>query len=81
MLILSRKLDEEIVLNSDIRIKILTLSDGSVKIGIDAPKNIKILRGELFDRIKHETEEAITKSTEAIIDVKDFQVNKFDKTK
>ena len=78
MLILSRKLDEEIVLNSDIRIKILASSDGVVKIGIDAPKDVKILRGELFDKIKHETEQAITKSTETVVDIKNLKVNKLD---
>lgn len=76
MLILTRKLNEEIVLNSDIRIKILASSDGQVKLGIDAPQNVKILRAELFDRIKQETEDAINKSTEMIIDISRLKVNK-----
>ncbi len=76
MLILTRKIDEEIVLNSDIRIKILASNDGQVKIGIDAPQNVKILRAELFDKIRQETEEAIHKSTETIINISKLKVNK-----
>ncbi|GBD88111.1 hypothetical protein BMS3Abin03_02045 [bacterium BMS3Abin03] len=76
MLILTRKLEEEIVLNSDIRIKILASGDNQVKIGIEAPKNVIILRGELFDKIKEEMEEVIQKSTEAIVNVSNFKVNK-----
>lgn len=76
MLILTRKLDEEIIINSDIRLKILASSDGQVKIGIDAPREVKIYRAELFDKIKMETEEAISKSTETIIDVSKLKVKK-----
>jgi carbon storage regulator len=76
MLILTRKLEEEIVINSNIRIKILASSDGQVKLGIDAPKDVKIYRAELFDKIKMETEEAIHKSTETITDVSKLKVNK-----
>ena len=76
MLILTRKLEEEIVINSNIRIKILASSDGQVKLGIDAPMDVKIYRAELFDKIKMETEEAIHKSTEKITDVSKLKVNK-----
>ena len=38
MLILTRKFDEEIKIGSDITVKILSVSDGQVKLGITAPK-------------------------------------------
>ncbi len=47
MLVLSRKLDEEIVLGSDISIKVIDINKGVVKLGIEAPKSMQILRGEL----------------------------------
>lgn len=47
MLILSRKSGETLLINDDIEIKIIDVNGDKVKIGIDAPKNIKILRKEL----------------------------------
>jgi len=52
MLILTRKINEEIIINSEIRIKILSISENQVKIGITAPENMEILRGEIFERVK-----------------------------
>ena len=76
MLILTRKLDEEIVIDSDVRIKILGLSENQLKIGIEAPQNVKIYRGELFDKIVMEMEEAIKKSSEPVESVSKLKVNK-----
>lgn len=50
MLVLSRKLSETIKIGKDIEIKIVELRKGSVRIGIECPKNIQILRGELENR-------------------------------
>lgn len=47
MLVLTRKDGETLLIGSDIRIKIVKATNGSVKIGIDAPKNVEILREEL----------------------------------
>lgn len=51
MLILGRKEKETIVIGNDITISVENIAKGMVKIGIDAPKDIMILRGELQDRI------------------------------
>ncbi len=61
MLILSRKAGEEIILGNDIVIKITEISKSTVKIGIQAPKETLILRGELKEKIKKINQEA-TKS-------------------
>jgi len=58
MLILSRKVGEEIILGNDIVIKISQISKGNVKIGIEAPKDTLILRGELKDEIQKANQEA-----------------------
>ncbi len=52
MLVLSRKIDESIIINDDIEIKILSIDKGVVKLGIQAPKSISILRKELILAIK-----------------------------
>ena len=52
MLVLARKLDESIVLGDDITVKIISIEKGVVKLGIDAPKNISIVRSELLEDVK-----------------------------
>jgi carbon storage regulator CsrA len=47
MLVLTRKADEQILIGDDIKITLVKVRGGSVRIGIEAPKNVKILRGEL----------------------------------
>jgi carbon storage regulator len=58
MLILSRKTDELIRINSNIVVKIIAISDSQVKIGIDAPSDIVVLRGEIYEKVKSNTIEA-----------------------
>jgi carbon storage regulator len=58
MLILSRKIEEAVVIGDTIKIRILGIQDGQVKIGVEAPKEIKVLRSELFDQIHEENIEA-----------------------
>lgn len=52
MLILSRKEEESVKIGDDIEIKIVQTAKGYVKIGIDAPKSLLILRKELMDDVK-----------------------------
>lgn len=52
MLVLARKLDESIVIGDDITIKVVSIEKGIVKIGIDAPKSISIMRNELLEDVK-----------------------------
>jgi len=52
MLVLARKLDESIVLGDDITIRVISIEKGVVKLGIDAPKSISIMRSELLEDVK-----------------------------
>ena len=52
MLVLARKLDESIVLGDDIVVRVISIDKGVVKLGIDAPKNISIMRSELLKDVK-----------------------------
>lgn len=58
MLVLTRKLNESIVIGDDIIIKVVDVSGKSVKIGIDAPKDITVYRHEVFEAIKKENLQA-----------------------
>lgn len=66
MLILSRKEDELIKLGDDIIIKVVSVNKGSVKIGIDAPRDMMILRGELIREIASENMQASKQNGEDI---------------
>jgi len=54
MLILSRKHDESIMINDDIEIKIISIDENKVKIGINAPKSVRIFRSEVYETIHEE---------------------------
>ncbi len=47
MLVLSRKINEEVIIDGCIRIQILQIKGGTIRVGISAPDEVKILRGEL----------------------------------
>ncbi len=76
MLILSRKIDEEIIINSDIKIKILSVGDNTVKIGLSAPSDVEILRGEIFEKIKENILDANMKSKQKVTNITDLKLNK-----
>lgn len=65
MLILSRKENESILLGSDIKITVVGISKGVIKLGIDAPKNTMILRAELAEEVASKNKEAINLASEA----------------
>jgi carbon storage regulator len=52
MLVLSRKKDEKLVIGDDIEVTIVEVKGETVRIGISAPPEIKIYRGELLDAIR-----------------------------
>lgn len=51
MLVLSRKIDESIIISDNIELVILDVIGDRVKVGIIAPKDIKVLRSEIYDKI------------------------------
>lgn len=54
MLILARRVGETPIINSDVRVTVLGMRGGQIRIGINAPKNVTVHREEVFDRIKRE---------------------------
>lgn len=59
MLILNRKAGESIILGDNIEVKILEVQDGKIKIGIQAPKDITILRKEVYDAVIEENKKSL----------------------
>lgn len=59
MLVLNRKPGESIILGDNIEIRILDIQDGKIKIGIDAPRDISILRKEVYDEVRAENQRSI----------------------
>lgn len=62
MLILSRKKEEQIVVGDDVVITVIDVDADKVKIGIDAPKNVKVFRKELIEDVKSSNAEAVSAS-------------------
>lgn len=58
MLVLTRKAGEGIVVGDNITIKILEIKGGGIRIGIEAPKDCKIYRQEVYEQISKENREA-----------------------
>ena len=55
MLVLSRRLDETLIIGDDIKITILGISGNQVRLGIAAPKEVSVHREEVYLRIKQES--------------------------
>jgi carbon storage regulator len=58
MLILGRKVGDSILIGDDIKVVVLANDRGGVRIGIDAPKGVTILRGEIVSDVTAENQRA-----------------------
>ncbi len=54
MLVLTRKPGEQIVIGNNIRLTVVSVGPGRVKVGIEAPPNVRVDRQEIFDKIQRE---------------------------
>ncbi|MCK9211160.1 MAG: carbon storage regulator CsrA [Ignavibacteriaceae bacterium] len=79
MLILTRKIDEEIIIDSQIKIKIISISENNIKLGITAPPNIEILRGEIYEKVVQSTREAFSQSKSGVAPLPKLKINKLNK--
>ena len=52
MLVLSRKKNESIVINNEIRIVIVEIRGDKVRLGVEAPRDVPVHRQEVYDAIK-----------------------------
>ncbi|MDR0446469.1 MAG: carbon storage regulator CsrA [Oscillospiraceae bacterium] len=63
MLILSRKINETIVIGENVRVTLLGIEGDKIKIGIDAPKSVRIFREEVLEATKVTNREALDAPT------------------
>lgn len=59
MLVVTRKKGESILIGNDIEISVSAIENGSVKLAVKAPKDVQILRKELYMEVENENKEAV----------------------
>ncbi len=69
MLILSRKIDEKIRIGNDVTLTIIEVHGDMVKVGVEAPKSVKVFRQEVFEAIQKENVAAENSSEKFLKDI------------
>ncbi|MDQ1272089.1 MAG: carbon storage regulator [Planctomycetota bacterium] len=69
MLILTRKLGESITIGEEIKITVLECQGKQVKLGIIAPRHVKVHREEIFEKIQEENKKSVAVSKDALLEV------------
>lgn len=70
MLVLSRKKTESIMIGDHIEVKVLAVEGDQVKLGIVAPKSVKVHRSEVFEAIQQQNKEALNTSADFLKQLK-----------
>ncbi|MCO6047890.1 carbon storage regulator [Aeoliella sp. ICT_H6.2] len=66
MLVLSRKSGQRIQIGPDICVTVVKLNSGGVRLGIEAPPELAVVRGELADQIQAEAEAVSEQAADAL---------------
>jgi carbon storage regulator len=77
MLVLTRRLGETIVIGDDIIIKIVDIHGKQIRVGIEAPTEVSVYRGEIYERIMLENKAAAQAASnlKAMADLKELMLN------
>ncbi|MEF2243949.1 carbon storage regulator CsrA [Paenibacillus sp. IITD108] len=75
MLVLKRKVGEVVKIGDNIEVHILAVEGDVIKIGFEAPKNVQILRSELYEEIRAENVQAGSQKEEQSKQLLDFLKN------
>lgn len=70
MLVVRRKKNESILIGDNIEINIVAIENGTVKLAINAPKEVQILRKELYIQVEKENKEAVNLNIDILKDLK-----------
>ena len=68
MLALTRRIGERIVLGDNIVVTVVDIKGDSVRLAIEAPRDVKIYRGEIYDSIAAENREAAAPQMHVALD-------------
>ncbi|MCX7780182.1 MAG: carbon storage regulator CsrA [Negativicutes bacterium] len=74
MLALTRKVGEKIVIGDNITLTVVEVKGETVRLGIDAPKDIKIYRGEIYQAIIEENKQAAAGSLSSLAELKNLPI-------
>lgn len=66
MLILTRRVGESIVVGDDIVLTVFEVRGDAVRIGIDAPRSVRVNRKEVYEEIQRSNEQAVSTSDDAL---------------
>ena len=72
MLVLTRKLNESIMIGNDIEITVLAVEGEQIKLGINAPKNIDIHRKEVYLSIQQENNQAVNTEIKTLTNLSEY---------
>lgn len=81
MLVLSRKINQSIVIGDNIEIMLVDIRGDQIKLGINAPKTVKIFRKEVYEEVKSQNLEASQSTIEELNILSSFVKNKLEKGK
>lgn len=70
MLVIGRKKGESILIGDHIEITVVKLDDGQVKLAISAPKEVLVLRKELYKEVEEENMNAVAKNVDILKNIK-----------
>lgn len=76
MLILTRKKEESILIGDSIKITVVEVQKNQVKIGIEAPKDLTVLREELVREVQKENQRAVKIDLEILRELPQFLAEK-----
>lgn len=66
MLVLTRKLEESLIIGDNIEVKVLEIRGDHVRLGIVAPRQVSVYRTELYESIKAANKEAVKGKKEKV---------------
>lgn len=68
MLVLTRKPGQTVMLGENIQVKVVSIDGDQVKLGIEAPRSLKIFRKELYEEIQKENKAALETQNLSVLD-------------
>ena len=78
MLVLSRKINQSIVIGDNIEIMLVDIRGDQIKLGINAPRDVKIFRKEVYEEIESQNLEASKTNPEQLNILSSFVKNKLE---
>ena len=81
MLVLSRKINQSIVIGDAIEIMLVDIRGDQIKLGINAPKTVKIFRKEVYEEVENQNREAAKSTIEELNILSSFVKNKLENNK